>query len=182
MNAILRHLQQQRPFDTVAEEVFVGLQLAANRLMEPWARYLRETADLTEVQYNVLRILRGAGPDGVRVQELGCRLITRSPDVTRLIDRLERSSLVSRRPDPGDGRAVRVHITDTGLERLIPLDNRAKELLGEHLGRMDEERLSVLSGLLGEVLDAVRDGCAAVDSRTGGGQDAVPDKGERFDG
>jgi DNA-binding MarR family transcriptional regulator len=156
MTSILRHIQQQKPFDTLEEEVFVGLQLAANRLMEPWARYLRESADLTEVQYNVLRILRGAGPQGLRVQELACRLIARSPDVTRLIDRLEGRSLVGRQADPGDGRAVRVHITSTGLERLKPLDDRARTLLGELLGGLERDRLETLRDILTEVLDGAR--------------------------
>lgn len=156
MTSILDHIQQQRPFDTLEEEVFVGLQLAANRLMEPWARYLRESADLTEVQYNVLRILRGASPGGLRVQELACRLITRSPDVTRLIDRLAGRSLVDRRPDPEDGRAVRVHITASGLARLKPLDDRARAMLGGLLGGMDRGKLELLRDVLEEVLDGVQ--------------------------
>jgi DNA-binding MarR family transcriptional regulator len=164
MNSILEHIQQHRPFDTLEEEVFVGLQLAANRLMEPWARYLRDGADLTEVQYNVLRVLRGAGPEGLRVQELACRLITRSPDVTRLIDRLESRSFVGRRADPGDGRAVRVHITPGGLERLKPLDVRARAIVGELLGGLDRERLEQLRDVLGDVLDAARRNRADTDS------------------
>lgn len=156
MSTILEHLQQQKPFETLEEEVFVALHLAANRLMEPWAKYLREAADLTEVQYNVLRILRGAGPEGIRVQELACRLITRSPDVTRLIDRLAKRSLVERTADPGDRRAVRVRITAAGLERLGPLDDRARTLLGELLGGVDRDTLVALTVGLVDVLDAVR--------------------------
>jgi DNA-binding MarR family transcriptional regulator len=87
-STIQRHLKQSRPFSTLEEEVFVGLQLVSDRLMQPWAAYLKESADLSHVQYNVLRILRGAGQAGLSAGEVGERLITRSPDVTRLIDRL----------------------------------------------------------------------------------------------
>jgi DNA-binding MarR family transcriptional regulator len=163
MTSILEHIQQQRPFETLEEEVFVGLQLAANRLMEPWARYLRDSGDLTEVQYNVLRVLRGALPGGLRVQELACRLIARSPDVTRLIDRLEARALVARRADPGDGRAVRVHITSRGLDRLKPLDDRARAMMSELLGDLDRERLERLRDGLIEVLDAARRSRAEAD-------------------
>ena len=84
------YIRQQRGFRTLEEEVFVGLQLAADRLMAPWERTLRERADLTPVQYNVLRILRGAGAEGLWAGEIAARLIARSPDVTRLVDRLEK--------------------------------------------------------------------------------------------
>jgi DNA-binding MarR family transcriptional regulator len=163
MTAILEHLQQRRPFETLEEEVFVGLQLAANRSMEPWARYLREVADLSEVQYNVLRILRGAGPEGLRVQDLACRLITRRPDMTRLIQRLEKQGLADRRTDPVDGRAVRIGISQAGLERLASVAEHAREGLLELFQPLGRERLEALRDGLCEVLDAVR----AMEARTG---------------
>ena len=128
-NVIQQLIKQKRAFRSLEEEVFVGLQLVADRLMEPWARYLKEEADLTTVQYNVLRILRGAGADGLLAGEIGERLIARSPDVTRLIDRLEKRGLVKRRREPEDRRAVRVFITEAGRERLTPLDEAARGAL-----------------------------------------------------
>lgn len=160
-NAIRRLIRQQRPFTTLEEEVFVGLQLAANRLMEPWADYLRDEVGITEAQYNVLRILRGAGDSGLRVQELAGRLITRSPDVTRLIDRLVKLGLVERRPDPADGRAVRLHVTAGGLERIAPLDSKGRSMLKELLGPVSSSHLGALRDELNGVLEALSDRTSA---------------------
>ena len=148
MSLIARHIHQHRPFHSLEEEVFVGLQLVADRLMEPWAKHLRETADLTHVQYNVLRILRGAGDAGLWAGEVAERLITRSPDVTRIVDRLEKRGLVRRRRDSDDRRAVRVFITKAGLERMAPLDRAARTMLAQHLGSLGEARLTELRDTL----------------------------------
>lgn len=150
---IQRHLKQQRPFATLEEEVFVGLQLAAERTMEPWARRLRETADLSPVQYNVLRILRGAGAQGLSAGDIAERLITRSPDVTRLVDRLEKRGLVRRAPDPEDRRAVRVRITEEGNARLAELGDAARALIGDCFGGMERARLETLRDGLADVLE-----------------------------
>jgi len=152
----MEHLQQQRPFGTLEEEVFIGLQLAANRSMEPWARQLREVADLSEAQYNVLRILRGAGSGGLRVQDVACRLVSRRPDVTRLIQRLEKTGLVDRQTDPGDGRAVRIGITAAGIERLALVARSGRAGVIELFRPLGRERLESLRDALCDVLDAVR--------------------------
>ncbi|HSJ13845.1 MAG TPA: MarR family transcriptional regulator [Longimicrobiales bacterium] len=149
------YIRQQRGFRTLEEEVFVGLQLAADRLMAPWERTLRERADLTPVQYNVLRILRGAGAEGLWAGEIAARLIARSPDVTRLVDRLEKRGLVSRCRDAVDGRAVRVHITAAGLERIGPLDEHVRTELHDVLGGLGEARLATLKDALEAVLASV---------------------------
>ena len=154
MSLIQDQIRQQRSFHSLEEEVFVGLQLVADRLMEPWARHLRDTADLTHVQYNVLRILRGAGADGLWAGDIAERLITRSPDVTRLVDRLEARGLVRRRRDSDDRRAVRVFITKAGLDRIAPLDPAARTMLAQHLGRLDEARLTELRDTLVLLLEA----------------------------
>lgn len=154
-SAIQRHLKQARPFSTLEEEVFVGLLLVSDRLMQPWAAHLRETAGLSHVQYNVLRILRGAGKQGLTAGEVGERLITRSPDVTRLIDRLEKRGLVERSPDPHDRRAVRILITADGLDLLRQLDQNAHTCLSSVLGRVSTEELSALRATLESVLEAV---------------------------
>jgi DNA-binding MarR family transcriptional regulator len=152
VSVIQQHIRQQRGFHSLEEEVFVGLQLVADRLMEPWAKHLRDTADLTHVQYNVLRILRGAGADGLWAGEVAERLITRSPDVTRLVDRLEKRGLVRRRRDNDDRRAVRVFITKAGLERIAPLDRAARSMLSQHLGQLGERRLADLRDNLESLL------------------------------
>ena len=152
---IQQRLKQRRKFRTLEEEVFVGLQLAADRLTEPWARVLKESADLTLVQYNVLRILRGAGPEGLWAGELADRLVTRSPDVTRIVDRLEKRGLVRRSHDPADGRAVRVHITDDGRERIAPFDTQVRELIVDIFRDVGKQRLEALRDTLEAILAAL---------------------------
>lgn len=154
-SSIQRHLRQQRPFPSLEQEVFVGLQMAADRLMAPWERYLREHADLTHAQYNVLRILRGAGDEGLGAGEIGARLVTRSPDVTRLVDRLLERKLVRRKRDAQDRRCVRVQITAAGREQVGRLDEVARELHGGPLQGLGPERLALVREVLGEILDRI---------------------------
>lgn len=152
---IQRHLRQQRPFRSLEEEVFVGLQLVADRVMAPWASYLRETADLTPVQYNVLRILRGAGAEGLWAGEVAERLVARSPDVTRLLDRLERRGLVHRSRDPDDRRVVRVRITPAGKDQLAGLDDVGRRRLAANFRHIDRGDLEVLRDTLERILETV---------------------------
>jgi DNA-binding MarR family transcriptional regulator len=156
-STIQRYLKQNRPFRTVEEEVFLSIQVAADLLMEPWAAYLKEAADLTPAQYNVLRILRGAGDNGLWAGEIGERLITRSPDVTRLIDRLEKRKLVRRKPDATDRRAVRVHITDAGREQVAALDSKARTMLPSLLDRVPARKLTALRDELDTLLATLTD-------------------------
>lgn len=150
--AIRQLIRQRKAFRSLEEEVFVGLQLVADRLMEPWARYLKAQADLTAVQYNVLRILRGAGEAGLLAGEIGERLIARSPDVTRLIDRLEKRGLVRRRRDPQDRRAVRVGITPAGRDTLDCL-NAAASSIHEPFSSLSKTELSALRDSLDRLLE-----------------------------
>lgn len=152
---VQRYLKQQRAFASVREELFLALQIAADRLMEPWAVHLRQRADLTPVQYNVLRILRGAGPPGLLAGEIGERMITRSPDVTRIIDRLEHRRLVRRVACPEDGRAVRVHITAAGRALIAPLDREGAKLMREHLRHVPEAKLIALRDHVADLLSAL---------------------------
>jgi DNA-binding MarR family transcriptional regulator len=154
-NAIQKHVQQNKPFHSLAEEVFVGIQIMADRLMEPWAQQLQEAADLSPVQYNVLRILRGAGKAGLWAGEISDRLITRSPDVTRLVDRLEKRGLVARSPDRSDRRAIRIHITDAGLERLSALDQVESSTLAQAFDRLGSDRVLQLRDIICETLEAL---------------------------
>jgi DNA-binding MarR family transcriptional regulator len=137
--------------------VFVGLQIVSDRLMAPWAAHLKQAADLTHVQYNVLRILRGAGPGGLTAGEVGERLITRSPDVTRLIDRLEKRGLVVRKQDPDDRRAVRICITEPGREQIASLDQKARAMIRSSLGGLSARKLEALRDSLDAVLQSVGD-------------------------
>src|SRR5262245_46894299 len=92
---VARALKQKR-FASREQEVLLGLQVVAARVIEPWEKFLKTTAALTLQQYNVLRILRGSHPTPLPSGEIATRMIDRDPDITRLVDRLERRGLVSR--------------------------------------------------------------------------------------
>jgi len=106
-----------------------------------------KTADLSATQYNVLRILRGA-PEGLACGEIASRMITRDPDVTRLLDRLERRSLISRRRETSDRRTVMARITPEGLKLLAQLDEPVQAAHRQQLGHLGREQLRSLTELL----------------------------------
>jgi len=107
--AIAGALKQQSKFHSREQEVLLGLRIATARILDPWEKFLKTTADLTPNQYNVLRILRGA-PEGLPCGEIGTRMITRDPDITRLLDRLEKRGLIVRSREAQDRRRVMARI------------------------------------------------------------------------
>ena len=113
-------------------------------------------AELTPTQYNALRILRGAGTAGLPCREVGERMVTREPDVTRLLDRLEDRGLVHRQRSDRDRRVVEATITPVGLERLGELDGPVLKALEGQLSHLGEESLR---GLIG-ILEQIREGAA----------------------
>jgi len=156
MSEVLRReLRQSAPFRSLEEEVVLLLQMAAHRVNEPFARALRKAGRLTPHQYNVLRILRGAGPEGLPSGEIGCRMIARDPDVTRLVDRLAAQKLVRRGTEGADRRVVRVHITERGLALLAELDGTVDRYPVDTLAGLDPERLGQLRDLLERVIDTM---------------------------
>lgn len=140
---ILKEIAQTKPFATAEEEALMNLfrTTAVLRLSEEEAL---KPYRISPAAYNILRILRGSQPHGLRCQEVRARLLTPGPDVTRLLDRLAAKKLVSRERPEGDRRTVVVRISPAGLELLAEMDPlvRAlpKKLLG-HLGREKVERL-----------------------------------------
>lgn len=108
---------------------------------------LLKTEDLSGTQYNVLRILRGAS-DGLPCGEIGSRMITRDPDITRLLDRLEKRSLISRCRETKDRRMVMAKITLEGIQLLSRMDEPVREVLRGQLGHLGRERLRTLIELL----------------------------------
>lgn len=106
-----------------------------------------KTEDLSSTQYNVLRILRGV-PDGLPCGEIANRMITRDPDITRLLDRLEKRSLVSRCRETEDRRTVLTRITPEGLKLLARLDEPVVAAHRRQLGHLGRERLRALRELL----------------------------------
>ena len=116
-----RELRQRRPFRTPAHEAFVGLMHTAD-LIRRQAAAIVEAHGITLQQYNVLRILRGAGDDGVPTLEIANRMVEQTPGITRLLDRLEAKGLVRRQRCPKDRRQHLCWITKAGLDSLARLD------------------------------------------------------------
>ena len=136
-------------FDSLAQEVYLGLWRTYDRLRaledELFARF-----ELTAQQYNVLRLLRAARPDPVPTLTLADRLISRAPDITRMIDRLEERGLVARDRGAEDRRVVRVRITDAGLELLAEVGGPLADCHARQLGHLSDADLKRLSALLRE--------------------------------
>lgn len=143
---ILSDLIQQAQFETLAQEAVLNVMVTETYLTSRLASVFAD-GGVTPAQFNVLRILRGAGAP-LTCSQVGERLIDRTPDVTRLLARLEKAGLVSRARSTQDRRAVEVSVTPAGLDVLARLDGPAHdeiERLGRHLSADD---LATLSRLL----------------------------------
>ena len=132
----------------IERETFLTLVKAVGDLEREVAALLKPR-DLSVAQYNVLRILRGAGPVGAACGEIGAKLIKHDPDITRLGDKLERAGLTERRRDETDRRIVRTRITEAGLNLLDELDGPVDELHHRQLGHLSEASLATIRELLG---------------------------------
>jgi DNA-binding MarR family transcriptional regulator len=128
------------------EEAFLELLRTADLLSRGVAHVLK-IADLSPTQYNVLRILRGA-PEGLPCGEIANRMITRDPDITRLLDRLERRGLISRSRQSTDRRTVITQITPAGIQALARLDLPVQQAHVSQLGHLGRKRLQALTELL----------------------------------
>ena len=147
-----KEIRQGRPLP-LEEQVFLNLVRTADLLGRHEARALRSRG-LSGQQYNVLRILRGARPDVLRCSEIAARMVTRDPDVTRLLDRMERAGLISRARAREDRRVISARISARGLALVDGLDEPLRELLSRqlaHVPRGELRRLNVL-------LERVREG------------------------
>src|ERR1700686_1007392 len=128
------------------ESAFLELVRTTDLLSRGLVRVLK-TEDLSSTQYNVLRILRGA-PEGLPCGEIANRMITRDPDVTRLLDRLEKRGLISRCRETKDRRTVRVRIAPEGLKVLGRMDETVQAAHRKQLGHLGQQRLQELTELL----------------------------------
>jgi DNA-binding MarR family transcriptional regulator len=144
---IQAEIKQTKPFKSLEEEASVALMRTADQLAWRGAEMFKRNG-LSPTQYNALRILRGAGPKGLACNEIGERMINRDPDITRLIDRLERRGLVARSREQKDRRVITTRITDAGLDILKKLDRPVEEFHRQLLGPMGERRLRSLLRLL----------------------------------
>jgi DNA-binding MarR family transcriptional regulator len=148
-NRLQDEIKQTRPFGSLEEEVMLGLAKTADVLARRIGEVLKASL-LTATQYNVLRILRGAGPAGLSCSEVASRMITKDPDATRMLDRLEARHLVTRARDGADRRVVTTRITDDGLALLASLDEPIEAHHRKILGPLGPEKLRALSSLLDE--------------------------------
>jgi DNA-binding MarR family transcriptional regulator len=132
------------------QATFLDLLRAANRLNQGVVEVLKP-AGLTSTQYNVLRILKGSGGP-LACGEMGERMVSRDPDVTRLLDRLEREGLIRRSRSPEDRRVVVTEITAEGLRVVEELEEPVARVHREQLGHLGEEKLRQLGRLLEEAM------------------------------
>jgi DNA-binding MarR family transcriptional regulator len=149
---VARELKQQSAFASGEQEILLGVLIAAARLMEPWEKFLKVNANLTNNQYNVLRILRGSHPSRLACSDIADRMIARDPDITRLVDRLSRRGLVTRVRGKQDRRVVEVGITDKGREVLKSLDPHVNRMPKAMLGHLGATKLQQLGQLLEHVI------------------------------
>jgi DNA-binding MarR family transcriptional regulator len=146
MVKISQSANTRRREGSLEEAAFLDLLRTTDLLSRGLAQVLKNE-ELSGTQYNVLRILRGS-PDGLPCGEIANRMITRDPDVTRLLDRLEKRALISRSRETKDRRTVIARITPAGLKLLSGLDDPVQNAHRQNLGHMGRERLRTLSELL----------------------------------
>jgi DNA-binding MarR family transcriptional regulator len=158
--SIQRELKQNRPFVTRSEEATVALIRTADLVRRAVAGIV-EPHGITLQQYNVLRILRGAGERGLPTLDIAERMVEQTPGITRLIDRLETKKLVKRERCKTDRRQVFCRITATGLELLAGIDQPLREAEEVALSALTQKQLAQLMSLL----DLARNGLhAAIES------------------
>lgn len=135
-----------RPVGSPEETAFLELLRTTDQLTRRLVPVLK-AEELSSNQYNVLRILRGS-PAGLPSGEIGSRMITRDPDITRLLDRLEKRALISRSRESQDRRMVMARITQEGLKLLARLDGPVQAAHRQQLGHLGHERMAALCRLL----------------------------------
>ena len=148
----MNELQYASPFRHVEEEVFLNLQRTADALMQELVDVLRPFG-ISATQYNVLRILRSAGDRGITCKEIAARMITRDPDITRLLDRLARRKLLTRSRAKQDRRFVAIHISPEGLSLLREVDEPIGRKQVELMRHVNQERLPLAIDLLEQLRD-----------------------------
>lgn len=151
MSRLQEELRQNKPFPSAAHEGGVGLMRTADVLRRRGAAIV-EPRGITLQQYNVLRILRGAGEEGLPTLEVAARMIEQTPGITRLMDRLEAKSLVRRQRCPKDRRQHLCWITPAGRTLLDELEQPMNEAVEAGFAKLDEtDRIAFI-----RLLDAIR--------------------------
>jgi DNA-binding MarR family transcriptional regulator len=151
-----REIRQTKPFRSLQEQVVINLMRTTRAVEESWIHYLKRTEGISPSQYNILRILRGARPNAVKISDIADRMITRDPDVTRLVDRLIKQGLARRERDSEDRRVVRVEISGAGLALLSRLDGPAGEYTEGAMAGLKPQQLRTLDTLLNDIRGGIQ--------------------------
>ncbi len=146
-SVLQQELRKKHPFASLEQEASLNLVRTQDHLHHAFARLLGGHG-ISGAQYNVLRILRGHGGTGLPCQEIAAQTVTRTPDITRLVDRLEEAGLVERARTAADRRVVLVKITRAGTDLLGRLDQPVLDLHRELLGHLSRAELAELNRLL----------------------------------
>lgn len=147
MAGLKHEIAQKRPFSSVEEETLLNIMRTADCLHRAFQRRTRDWS-VTSTQYNVLRILRGSHPEGLTCSDIGRRMITADPDITRLLARLKTNKLIRQQRDRHDRRVVWTEISAVGLDLLRQMDPVVKRTPKELLGHLGEGELAELTRLL----------------------------------
>jgi len=140
-------IHQTRPFAAIEEEALLNIVRTAEVVQRMMADFLKDF-DLSPAQYNVLRILRGAGTTGATCSQIGERLLTHDPDITRLLDRMEGRGLIARERSSTDRRAIITRITGDGLTLTDRIDAPIRTLTQSKMGKFGRGALTeLISGL-----------------------------------
>jgi DNA-binding MarR family transcriptional regulator len=140
-------LKQGKPFSSLAEEAILNLERTADCFRREFQKALKPYG-ITQTQYNALRILRGAQPKGLTCSELGERLVSGDPDITRLLERMARLSLITRYRAAADKRVMMTEIAPAGLELLVSLVPILDQYIQRSLAHMDRDAQETLIDLL----------------------------------
>jgi DNA-binding MarR family transcriptional regulator len=152
-------IAQTTPFASAEEEALLNLLRTSDRLSRAMQRVIRPWG-VTATQYNVLRILRGAGADGLTCSEIGARMLTEDPDITRLLRRLKTLKLIFQVRDNHDRRVIRTRISEAGMRLLKEMDPVVKRTPQQLLGHMRAEEVAELTRLL----ERARERCAGAET------------------
>ena len=147
MAGLKSEIAQERPFSSDEEEAVLNLMRTSDCVQRVFQRRTRDWG-VTSTQYNVLRILRGSGTQGLTCSAIGERMITAEPDITRLLARLKAMKLIMQQRDKQDRRVVWTHISAAGLELLGKMDTVIEQIPRDLLGHLDRKDLTNFIRLL----------------------------------
>jgi DNA-binding MarR family transcriptional regulator len=159
MTRLKHEIQQKAPFSSLEEEAILNL-IRTSDFFERALQQQTRRWGVTSTQYNILRILRGAEPDGLQCAAIGARMLTAEPDITRLLSRLKKIKFVTQHRDQHDRRVVWTQITGPGLKLLREMDLLIRKLPASLLGHLSKADLRELIRLL----ELARQRCPGVQS------------------